>query len=89
MGKQIPLVIYKGGVRTVIGMASVEDDGSFVGQVAKDVWPTVKDLFLPNIGEFSIAPVGTRSTRRGVHIENNPKDKVLSKIYAPVPNHDI
>jgi hypothetical protein len=56
MGKQVPLVMYKGGVRTVLGMASVQDDGSITAQVTKDHWPLVKDLFLPNIGEFSISP---------------------------------
>lgn len=55
--KQIPLVIYRRGVRTEIGMARVEDDGSIVAQVSKDNWPLVKELFMPNVGEFSINPV--------------------------------
>lgn len=54
MGKQVPLVIYKGGERIVLGMASVEDNGSIEAQVAKDMWPAVKDILQPNVGEFSI-----------------------------------
>jgi hypothetical protein len=56
MGKQIPLVMYKKGVRHVLGMASVEDDGSIVAQVAKDKWVESKHLFVPGIGELSINP---------------------------------
>lgn len=76
MGKQVPLVVYKGGTRTVIGMASVQEDGSIEAQVMKDHWPTVKDLFLPNIGELSIAPVGTSMPRKRVIIENTPSTVV-------------
>lgn len=56
MGKQLPFVMYKGGVRHVIGMASVDKDGKIEAQVNKESWPLVKDLFLPDIGEFSISP---------------------------------
>lgn len=57
ISKQVPLVIYRRGVRTEIGMAEVRDDGSIEAQVAKDHWPLVRDLFMPNVGEFSINPV--------------------------------
>lgn len=57
MGKQVPLVMYRRGVRIVLGMASVENDGSISSKVADDMWPQVRDLFLPNVGEFSIIPV--------------------------------
>lgn len=53
---QIPLTIFKGGVRTVIGMVQVEKDGHLVGQVARDRWPEVKSYFTPNVGELSIGP---------------------------------
>lgn len=56
MGKQIPLVMYKGGARVVIGRASVGDDGSIEAQVTKDAWPLVKGFFKPSIGEISISP---------------------------------
>lgn len=55
MGKQVPLVIYKRGVRTEIGKASVQPDGSVTAQVSKDHWPAVKDLIAPGY-EFSIGP---------------------------------
>lgn len=60
MGKQVPLVIYRRGVRTVLGMASVAEDGSIEAQVEKDKWPSVKHLFAPGVGEFSINPAPTR-----------------------------
>lgn len=53
---QIPLTIYKRGVRTVIGMAQVEKDGQITAQVAKDHWPMVRSYFTPNVGELSIGP---------------------------------
>lgn len=56
MGKQVPLVMYRRGVRTQLGMASVEDDGSISAQVERELWPMVKNLFLPGVGEFFIAP---------------------------------
>jgi hypothetical protein len=54
MAKQLPLVMYKRGVRTVIGKVAVNDDGSIDGQVVKDIWPAVRALFLPERGELTI-----------------------------------
>lgn len=70
MGKQVPLVLYKRGIRVVLGMASVEDDGSFVGQIEKDKWAAAKHLFVPGMGELSIiqsasAKVRSRSEKLG------------------------
>lgn len=56
MGKQVPLVIYEKGIRTVIGMASIQDDGSVKMQINKASWPWLRDRFLPGVGEFSINP---------------------------------
>lgn len=58
--KQIPLVVYNRGVRSVLGMVVVGDDGSFHGQVTRDAWPIVKDRFQPNVGEFSVNPAPMR-----------------------------
>lgn len=58
--KQVPLVMYKSGVRTEIGMVQVEDDGSIVAQVAKDHWPLVREYLMPNVGDFSINPVSAK-----------------------------
>lgn len=56
VAKQVPLVVYKGGTRHVVGMAQVEPDGKIEAQVAKDHWDTVKEMMQPDIGEFSITP---------------------------------
>lgn len=55
MGKQVPLVIYKRGVRTEVGKVSVQDDGSGTFQVTKDHWPALKDIIKPGY-ELSIGP---------------------------------
>lgn len=57
MGKQVPLVVYKGGVRTVVGHASVEKDGMITAQVARDHWKIVKDFLVPDKAEITIAPI--------------------------------
>lgn len=55
MGKQVPLVIYKKGVRTEIGKASIQPDGSIEAQVSRDHWPQVKEIISPGY-ELSIGP---------------------------------
>lgn len=61
MGKQVPLVVYKGGTRTEVGMASVQPDGSGVFQVSKDHWNDLKDIIRPGY-EISIGPRIASST---------------------------
>lgn len=61
MGKQVPLVIYKAGTRTEIGMASVQPDGSIEAKVNKDHWNDVKDIIRPGF-ELSIGPRIASST---------------------------
>jgi hypothetical protein len=67
---QIPLTIYKRGVRTVIGMVQVEKDGQIKGQVAKDRWPEVESYFNPNVGELSIGPFTPSRTPEAVVVKD-------------------
>ena len=66
---QIPLTIYKGGIRTVIGMAIVEKDGQITAQVAKDHWPVVRSYFTPNVGELSIGPFTPNQTPKAAVVK--------------------
>lgn len=75
MGEQVPLVVYNKGVRTVVGMACISSNGSIDAQVAKDMWPELKDLF--PIGEFVI---GQAAKPRRV-----PYEKVTDST-VPIPN---
>lgn len=53
----VPLVIYKGGERIVIGSAILKGDGRIEAQIAKDVREDLKDLlFGGRVGDFSINP---------------------------------
>lgn len=53
----VPLVIYKGGERIVIGQAIVKGDGGIEGQIAKDVRQELKDLlFGGSLGALSLDP---------------------------------
>lgn len=53
----VPIVIYKGGERIVIGSAYLKGDGSIEGKVFKDVKEDLKDLiFGGRIGNFSFNP---------------------------------
>jgi len=61
VGKQVPLVMYKRGTRTEIGMVSVQPDGSGTFQVSKDHWPDVKDIIQPGY-EFVMGPRIASST---------------------------
>lgn len=54
--KQVPLVIYKGGERIEIGMASVSTDGSIEAQIKKDIREDIKEMIYADIGDFSINP---------------------------------
>lgn len=55
--KSVPLVMYKGGERIVIGQALVKGDGSIEGQISKDVRKELKDiLFGDMLGGLSIDP---------------------------------
>lgn len=56
----LPLVIYKGGERIVVGSAYLKGDGSIEAQVAKDVRQDLKDiLFGGRVGDISINPLDT------------------------------
>lgn len=55
--KALPLVIYKGGERIVIGSAYLKGDGSIEAQIAKDVKKELRDqLFGDLVGDISINP---------------------------------
>ena len=64
--KQVPLVMYQSGIRTVLGTATIKSDGSVEAQIADDVWPSVREFFLPSAGEFSL------NTAPKVKIVNEP-----------------
>lgn len=58
--KAVPLVIYKGGERVVIGSAYLKGDGRIEAQVAKDVREDLKHLlFGDRVGDISINPLYT------------------------------
>lgn len=53
----VPLVIYKGGERLVIGQATVKGDGQIEGQISKDAKSDLKDLiFSGSLGDLSLNP---------------------------------
>ncbi len=55
--KEVPLVMYKGGERLVIGQAIVKGDGSIIGQISKDVRKELSDvLFGDMLGAISVDP---------------------------------
>lgn len=55
--KTVPLVMYKGGERIVIGQALVKGDGSISGQIAKDVRKEIGDLLFGDmLGALSLDP---------------------------------
>lgn len=55
--KAVPLVIYKGGERIVIGSAYLKGDGRVEGQIQKDVKQELKDMLFGNtVGDISINP---------------------------------
>ncbi len=55
--KAVPLIMYKGGERIVIGQAIVKGDGSIEAQIAKDVRQDLRDiLFGDMLGAVSIDP---------------------------------
>ena len=54
--EQVPLVIYKGGERIVIGLASFDPDGSITAQIFKDFNDDIKTLVYGEIGDISINP---------------------------------
>lgn len=58
VSKQVPLVIYKGGERIVVGMAIVNPDGSIQAQIAKDINKELKTALFGNaIGDISLNPM--------------------------------
>lgn len=54
--KQVPLVIYKGGERIEIGMASVSTDGNIEAQIKKDLREDVKTIIYGDLGDLSLNP---------------------------------
>lgn len=54
--KQVPLVIYKGGERIEIGMASVSTDGSIEAQIKKDIREDIKAVIYGDLGDLSLNP---------------------------------
>lgn len=72
--KAVPLVIYKGGERIIVGSAYLKGDGSIEGQIAKDVRKDLKDvLFSDRVGDISINPLYT-STK--VNLRTNALDEI-------------
>lgn len=58
--KPLPLVIYKGGERIVIGSAYLKGDGKVEGQISKDAREELKDVFFGDrVGDISINPLDT------------------------------
>lgn len=58
--KAVPLVIYKGGERIVVGSAYLKGDGRIEAQIFKDVKQELKALlFGDRIGDISINPTHT------------------------------
>lgn len=57
MSKQVDLVMYRQGVRFVLGKIDVADDGTIEGVVSKDTWSMIKDRFDPTKGEVVLAPI--------------------------------
>lgn len=61
--KAVPLVIYKGGERIIIGQAIVKGDGSIEGQIAKDIRQELKDiLFGDRLGAVTLDPMAPPSS---------------------------
>lgn len=55
--QEVPLVIYKGGERIVIGHVILKGDGSLSGQIAKDFKKELSDLLFGNtLGDVSLNP---------------------------------
>lgn len=57
VSKQVDLVLYKGGERIVIGKVALNPDGSFQGQIARDIRAEVKLILSEGIGDISINPI--------------------------------
>lgn len=73
--KTVPLVIYKGGERIIVGQAIVKGDGSIEGQIAKDVRKELKDLLFGDmLGGLSLdpkPPIDLKYTSTMVDIKTN------------------
>lgn len=55
--KTVPLVLYKGGERIIIGQAIIKGDGKIEGQIAQDVRKEIGDLiFGDRLGGLSLDP---------------------------------
>lgn len=54
--KQVPLVIYRGGKRLQVGMASVSEDGRIEAQVSKDARSFVNELSVLVSSEVCLNP---------------------------------
>lgn len=60
MDRLVPLVVYKNGVREILGTAEIKDDGRGI-----TIHCTIDDAdsarkLLPDIGEFSVSWIGSR-----------------------------
>lgn len=86
----LPLVIYKGGERIVIGSAYLKGDGSIEAQIAKDVRQDLKDMiFGDRVGDFSLNPVpviAPDASRKIIgHIPHNTNVQDLSPLKPQEP----
>jgi hypothetical protein len=79
--QHVPLVIYKGGQRIVVGQAIVKGDGQIEAQLSKDARKDLGDIFFKAlIGDISINP-----KRPGVKIVNDPPIQDLSPLKSQEP----
>lgn len=81
----VPLVIYKGGDRVVIGSAYLKGDGTIEGQITKDARQELKDiLFGDRVGDISINPLQTSTLINSRTMEATEVAVVLpSKVRRP------
>lgn len=73
VGKQVDLVLYKGGERIVIGKAIVEKDGAISAQIAKDLRADVKEIITGKIGDVSINPQQIHIPSKTTYVSQSTK----------------
>jgi hypothetical protein len=79
--QHVPLVIYKGGQRIVVGQAIVKGDGQIEAQISKDARKDLGDLFFKVlIGDISINPARPRPK-----IVNDPLTQDLGPLKSQEP----
>ncbi len=83
--KTVPLVMYKGGERIVIGQAIVKGDGSIIGQIAKDVRKELKDvLFGDMLGALSLDPKPAVDLQYSTFFNATTKEPIETVVVPPL-----